>query len=490
MRRVPVFIGYDVEDIIHPESDDALKRLAGIHNDVGLRATFYMVGEKARRLRTRGRRDVLDSIKGHEIGYHGNYWFEFPHTAILYCERQPWDEAVQRAREAEIPGLNDVAEITGQWPVAWVQHQGNWGPALAHVLREAGVTAWNGWGHPGGPKFIMDIFAAVRGETSVSMQGNWMGPARDPLSPVRKDPCDPEKDLKCFQEKFEMRLNAGQGTHMSIVSHPTCWVTSEWWGWYELGEIVSRNGFEGSGIFPTMRQFQRVPMRSPEDSEGAFKFARMALEWLAKRNDIEVIPIGEYGRRVAGERGQWISPAVLDEAARITEAGPDVFARDNISLSPADILAMLAEALAFAFDKGRLPEQFQVKRILGPVDEPLPPCAKTEMNRVSIWDVARSLSEQINRKGRLPAYAKSHADVFSLGQCAVGLAKAWLAMRKEGKTPDSMIVGDFPALPKGGSAPWFDKLPLGLNGAPEPLRKELMHKQMRWQSWSVRPVIE
>jgi hypothetical protein len=490
VRRIPVFIGYDVEDVIHPESDDALKRLAEIHNDLGLRATFYMVGEKARRLRTRGRRDALDALKGHEIGYHGNYWFEFPHTAILYCERLPWDEAVQRAREAEFPGLNDVAEITGQWPAAWVQHQGNWGPALAHVLREAGLTAWNGWGHPGGPKFIMDTFAAVRGDTNASMQGSWMGVPRDPVSPRQKPPCNPEEDFLCFQKKFEDRMKGGKATHISVVSHPTCWVTSEWWGWYELSEIVSRNGVTGTGIFPSLRQFQRVPMRSPEDSEGAFKFARMALEWLSKRNDIDIVPIGEYGRRVEGPRGQWISHDVLAEAARVTEAGPDVFVKGAISLSPADILAILAEALAFAFDQGRFPEQYQVKRILGPVEEPLPPSPTTDMNRTAIWDVARSLSEQINRNGRLPTYGKSHATVYSLGQCAVGLARAYLAVRNDGKTPDAVPVGDAPALPKGGSDPSFDKLPLGLNGAAEPLLKEQMHKQMRWQSWSVRPGIE
>lgn len=489
MRKVPVFIGYDVEDIIHPESDDALKRLAGIHNDLGLRATFYMVGEKARRLRSRGRRDALNALKGHEIGYHGNYWFEFPHTAILYCERLPWDQAVQLAREAELPGLNDVAEITGQWPAAWVQHQGNWGPALAHVLRQAGLTAWNGWGHPGGPKFIMDTFAAVRGDTNVSLQGSWMASPRDPLSPRAKTPCDPAEDLRVFQEKFEQRMNGGNATHICVVSHPTCWVSSEWWGWYELTEMVAQSGATGPGPFPLPRRFQRVPMRSPEDSEGAFKFARMALEWLAKRNDIEVIPIGEYGRRVEGPRGQWLSAVQLDDIARATAAGPDAFVKGEISLAPADILFLFADALAFAFDHGRLPERYQIKRVLGPVEKPLLPAAETTMDRTAIWDISLSIWEQVNRAGRLPAYGKSHATVFSLGQCAAGLAGAWLGIRKDGKTPDDVAVGGFPALPKSGAAPWFERLPLSLNGAPEPLLKEQMHNQMRWQSWSVRPVI-
>lgn len=96
MAKPYVFICFDTENPISPESDDALLRLAQIYHDAGLPACFFFVGQKTRVLRTRGRKDILDALRGHEIEYHGNFGFEFPEPALVYGNRDPWDEAVQK----------------------------------------------------------------------------------------------------------------------------------------------------------------------------------------------------------------------------------------------------------------------------------------------------------------------------------------------------------------------------------------------------------
>src|SRR5207248_550684 len=67
---VNVIIWFDTEDYLLPADDDATKRLCEMLTERGIRATFKVVGEKARVLERRGRRDVIAALKRHDIGFH------------------------------------------------------------------------------------------------------------------------------------------------------------------------------------------------------------------------------------------------------------------------------------------------------------------------------------------------------------------------------------------------------------------------------------
>src|SRR6478736_1324058 len=71
--RVDVILWFDTEDYLLPADDDAAKRLAEMLSARGIRATFKVVGEKARVLERRGRTDVIEALKKHTIAYHSNY---------------------------------------------------------------------------------------------------------------------------------------------------------------------------------------------------------------------------------------------------------------------------------------------------------------------------------------------------------------------------------------------------------------------------------
>src|SRR5579862_395079 len=71
--KVYVVLWFDTEDYILPASDDAALKIAKFLSDEGIRATFKVVGEKARTLEKRKRTDVIDALKKHEIGYHSNF---------------------------------------------------------------------------------------------------------------------------------------------------------------------------------------------------------------------------------------------------------------------------------------------------------------------------------------------------------------------------------------------------------------------------------
>src|SRR6266536_5768571 len=68
-----VTLWFDTEDYILPQSDDAAKRLAETLTRLGVRATFKVVGEKARTLERRGRHDVIAALKKHDLGFHSDF---------------------------------------------------------------------------------------------------------------------------------------------------------------------------------------------------------------------------------------------------------------------------------------------------------------------------------------------------------------------------------------------------------------------------------
>jgi hypothetical protein len=71
--RIDVILWFDTEDYLLPADDDASKRLAEMLTARRIPATFKIVGEKARTLERRGRRDVIAALKKHTIAYHSDF---------------------------------------------------------------------------------------------------------------------------------------------------------------------------------------------------------------------------------------------------------------------------------------------------------------------------------------------------------------------------------------------------------------------------------
>src|SRR4051812_50106745 len=86
---VDVILWFDTEDYLLPADDDAAKRLADLLSERGIRATFKVVGEKARVLEKRGRRDVIDALRRHDIAFHSNFHSVHP-TPTEYLAECGW----------------------------------------------------------------------------------------------------------------------------------------------------------------------------------------------------------------------------------------------------------------------------------------------------------------------------------------------------------------------------------------------------------------
>src|SRR5512138_3980339 len=107
--RAPVYVAlwFDTEDYIEPAADDAALRIANDLTAAGVRATFKVVGEKARVLESRGRRDVLQALSKHAIGYHSN-WHSVHPAPAEYELRLGYLEGAQEFERREAAGVADL----------------------------------------------------------------------------------------------------------------------------------------------------------------------------------------------------------------------------------------------------------------------------------------------------------------------------------------------------------------------------------------------
>ncbi len=125
--KVYVVLWFDTEDYILPASDDAALKVADWLHQQGIRATFKVVGEKARTLERRGRADVITALNKHEIGYHSN-WHSVQPSPAMYLSNLGWDEGVAEFDRRERAGFDDVKRISGQTPTCYGQPGSSWGP--------------------------------------------------------------------------------------------------------------------------------------------------------------------------------------------------------------------------------------------------------------------------------------------------------------------------------------------------------------------------
>ena len=487
-KKPYIFISFDTEDAINTEADEALLSLARIYSRVGIPACFFMVGQKARMLRERGRKDVLDALKEHEIDYHGSYWFEYPEPALVYGNSDPWDAAVQKASAIETPGLNDVAEITGQFPVATCQHQNNHSPATTHAMQMAGVKVWNGGfgGQLDGLGWIMGMFMAGRHGRTVSGQGSWGGFQSDPEHPGRRPPAvDPKQELKTFQQRFDTQLERGH-SHLNILGHPSCWALAEWWGWYEWSVPFRRDdGSQVPGPYPHGRQWEKAVARSPSDREAHLKWTAQAARWLAKRNDIRVARLEEALNDHTEPPGQWLSASQVRSVARQILKRFDHVKAAGTTLSAADALVVLSHFAEFMLRENRRPANIQIRRTLGPVEEILIPKIQVTFKRQSYLLAARHVVHYVNTHGRLPHAIWAHHIDAGPGEVLLALAQAL----KADKLPDTVTVEPTGGLPECYTMECFVNATANSSHAPPGYSPDQIHLQARQQSWSYRPAV-
>jgi hypothetical protein len=251
----PVYVAlwFDTEDYIEPAADDAALRIANDLTGLGVRATFKVVGEKARILESRGRKDVIRALSRHAIGYHSNYHSIHP-TPAEYLRNFGYVEGADEFERREGGGAKDVERIFGVKPVCYGQPGSSWGPQSNTALRRMGVPVYLDEGE----------------QVGVDEQPFWYGGllyifnmGRYQLRARLDAGAEDRPAYKTFDEAAE-RLRARGGGLISIYYHPTEFVSTEFWDAVNFA----------NGRAPERAQWVRPHRRTTEESERCYGVLR------------------------------------------------------------------------------------------------------------------------------------------------------------------------------------------------------------------------
>ena len=259
---VYVVLWFDTEDYIEPAADNAALRIASDLTAAGVQATFKVVGEKARVLESRGRRDVIAALSRHAIGYH-SAWHSVHPAPAEYLVRMGLLEGAEEFDRREAGGLADVERIFATRAACYGQPGNSWAPQANLALRRHGIPVYLDEGEHVG---VDEQPFWYGGMLYVFNMGKNLMRAR--LDAGAED----EAAYRRFDDAAQ-RLAAQGGGVISIYYHPTEFVSTEFWDAVNFAH----------GANPDREEWVRQRRRTAEDTERCYNVLRKFVEHM-KRN--------------------------------------------------------------------------------------------------------------------------------------------------------------------------------------------------------------
>lgn len=343
---VYVTLWFDTEDYLLPQDDDATKRLAELLTRLGVRATFKIVGEKARVLEQRGRKDVIAALKRHDIGYHSNTHSQQP-TVAVYLQNAGWDDGRAEFKRREEQGLKDVARIFGVAPVAYGQPGSAWASQTYPALRDMGV------------KVYLDEADQVGLDDQPFYYGGMLNVFRMRSTLVRM-PLRGGKSLSEGQAAFvkvQAALSSRGGGTISIYYHPNEWVQTEFW------DAVNFRG----GANPPPDEWKKPGTRPAAETEQAFADFEQFVHFIKARDGVRFVTATELATLYADRAlSRTYGRNELLEMARATQKEISFARFGGYALSAADMFGLLTEAAASMTDGRGVPAAIRLTTLDGP----------------------------------------------------------------------------------------------------------------------------
>ncbi len=361
--QIDVILWFDTEDYLLPADDDAAKRLAQMLTERNVRATFKVVGEKARVLEKRGRRDVIEALRKHDIGYHANFHSVHPTPSEYLADCGLLDGMGEFVRR-EGGGAADVRRIFGVVTLACYGQPGSsWGAQAIAALPQIGVA-------PHGVPCYVDE------GTHIGLEGKpfWYAGALNVYHMGANytrmelhDPAAVEPAKKKFTDIAD-RLRSEGGGLISIFYHPCEWVHREFWD----GVNFRR------GANPPREEWKAPPQRPAEETEAAFRRFAEYIDHIRSTPGVRFVTASDLPALYPDTvRGPGVTEGELEEiAARLLQpgiAGVDFLVFNEKAYSVADQFELLTLGVSeLIAEGGKIRFPLAAESVLGP-DSPPPP---------------------------------------------------------------------------------------------------------------------
>lgn len=421
---------FDVEDLLTPEADTIARQMAEVLSAEGLRGTFMVVGQKARLLRERGRKDVIRALKAHDIGLHSDMHSVHP-TVCEYLAGKGWEDGLEEVRRREGRGLRAIEEVFERKASAWGGPGNTWGPQVAGTLRSMGAPAYvyaNTRTALRGPHWFCGVLAYPGGIGG--------------LDAVYADTGAFEAKWERVRSELLARAESGQVWTELFCGHPTMLRAQRFW---DMPYYRGRN--------PSPSAVKPPPLRSPGEVKRALRNFRRLVRAVQGLPGITVKTVEEMNE-ILGRRREWASAKVMVTHARGALARREVVVGNDFS--PAQMLLAWLQ-VAMAYDAtGKMPGRVKVGEALGPTDAPnRRPCARPSspgLRRLprlpwkNFASLCCTLRQHVKATGALPSETRAWNLRLGPGHLYAALAEAYLGLRS-GKRPRSVAFQDFPQVP-------------------------------------------
>ena len=423
--RVDVILWFDTEDYLLPADDDACLRLAKMLSERHIRATFKVVGEKARVLEKRGRHDVIAALNKHDIGYHANFHSVHPAPTEYLAECGLLDGMAEFVRR-EGGGAADIRRIFGlKTLVCYGQPGSSWAPQAIAALPQIGIA-------PHGVPCYVDEGEHV----GLNQKPFWYAGTLNVYHMGRNytrmelhDPAAVDPAKQRVAEIANRLVTEDGGGLISIFYHPCEWVHQEFWD----GVNFRR------GANPPREQWKAPPQRTPEETEGAFHRFAQYVDYIRSIPGVRFVTAGDL-------------PVIYPDATHATgvpekdlreittrliapgSAGADFVVVENHAYSAADQFELLTAAVSQLISGKKPAFPMKVQGLLGPDAVP-PKCDKEHLDWTAFRDTTRDVLNYIQTEHRVPARVFVGADALAPVNYLAALAATYDFYTRNGKLP-------------------------------------------------------
>ncbi len=459
---VYVTFWFDTEDFILPQADDAAKRLAEMFSKRGVKATFKIVGEKARVLEERGRDDVILALAKNDIAYHSTYHSIHP-TPAEYCRDLSWQEGVSEFIRREGVGLEIVRRVFGVNASCYGQPGGSWTPQSYAALHA----------------FQIPLYLDETSHVNVSNRPFWYCGILTILElgdgVMRTGWTDEEVKQACtkFDRVHEGLVKEGGGI-ISIYYHPCEFVHRQFWD----GVNFAR------GANPPRSEWKLPPLKSPEEQEQAFRAFERYLEHIVSHPAVHLVTAREipslYPDRV------YSHPLTRNDIRTIAEAFQKHLSFVNLGtriVSASEGLLALSQFVA-RVEKDSQPSEVTVEFAYGPASTPQRFTTEGTFSWDTIQQAARDMMDAVQVTKQLPSIVWVAGKPVRPEDFAVTLAAVVAAERYSGDSPlqrgeleaKKYVADDSPRL-------W------GWVIFPEGFDAPRMIELAKLQAWTIKPAV-
>ena len=450
--RIPTALCFDVEDLVAPESDDAVHWMAEMLAQHGLTGSFMIVGEKARLWERRGRRDVVEALKKHHLAFHSTWHSVHPTTSEICLDRD-FRDGIEALWDWDREGFADAQRILGRPLIGWARTGQSWSPSVMGLMGRMGRGyAYSLVRLPGHDVCWYANCLGFHGTGVGGFDATFVDDQRfeEKLAQTRSD-----------IDAFQQADRRGAQWLCFFMCHPTRVIHSEFWDAvnFARGANPPRADWKPAArhdpaLIPTMQR----------------NFGRLC-EFLRGDERLEIVGWGDLIRRYDGQRPSATHAELLEIARRVADERQVLFT-DHFTAG--EILLLFCRAAVAPA------ERYPRPTVYGPLTTP-PTGGGSDLDAGDVKNAAHAVLAASD-SGYLPASVTVGGRSLGLGTYFVALAEALLGQERVSGPADA----PYPVAAEAVARDVARALPQWIIH-PENMDLTLLLEQTRLQCWTLKP---